>query len=198
MKTAIKTLGMCIGLAASLAGGQAAATTVSFEDLSSPLAATSSALVSSGYQFTTTDLHGIYDASNYGASNGTHFLVYRSSGVGTESFAAVSGTTFNLNSIDLGGWLNFGSTPLSIDITGYRTIGGNVVNTVSVAPGVFASYNLTGFTNVTSVSLGSFAGAYVAVDNINVSPVPEPETLAMLLAGLGLVGWTARRRAVQS
>ncbi|MRW90017.1 PEPxxWA-CTERM sorting domain-containing protein [Duganella sp. FT80W] len=28
-----------------------------------------------------------------------------------------------------------------------------------------------------------------------VSPVPEPDTWAMLLAGLGLVGWAARRRA---
>ncbi|MBY0556040.1 MAG: FxDxF family PEP-CTERM protein [Burkholderiaceae bacterium] len=28
----------------------------------------------------------------------------------------------------------------------------------------------------------------------NITPVPEPETYAMLLAGLGLLGWTARRR----
>lgn len=30
--------------------------------------------------------------------------------------------------------------------------------------------------------------------DINVSAVPEPETYGMLLAGLGLVGWLARRR----
>ncbi|MDP2028030.1 MAG: PEP-CTERM sorting domain-containing protein [Thiobacillus sp.] len=35
--------------------------------------------------------------------------------------------------------------------------------------------------------------AQVAVD-IAAAPVPEPETYAMLLAGLGLVGWQARRR----
>ncbi|MDR7305638.1 PEP-CTERM sorting domain-containing protein [Rhodoferax saidenbachensis] len=198
MKTAIKALEACIGLATLLAGGQAVASTVSFEDLSSPLAATSTTLVSTGYQFSTTDLHGIFDASGFGASNGTHFLVYRSSGAGTESFAAVSGTAFNVNSIDLGGWHNFGPNPLSIEITGYRTSGLNVTNTISVAPGVFTSFALTGFTNLASVRLGSFAGAYVAVDNINVSPVPEPETLAMLLAGLGLVGWTVRRRIPQS
>ncbi len=28
----------------------------------------------------------------------------------------------------------------------------------------------------------------------SITPVPEPETYAMLLAGLGLLGWTARRR----
>jgi hypothetical protein len=26
-------------------------------------------------------------------------------------------------------------------------------------------------------------------------PIPEPETYALMLAGLGLVGWAARRRA---
>lgn len=198
MKTAIKVLGASLSLGALLASGQAFASTVSFEDLSSPLAATASNLVSTGYRFTTTDLHGIFDAGDFGASNGTHFLVYRSSGTGTESFAAVSGSAFNVSSIDLGGWHNFGPNPLSIEITGFRTSGVNVTNTVSVAPGAFASYSLTGFTNVNSVRLGSFSGAYVAVDNINVSPVPEPETLAMLLAGLGLVGWVARRRTAQS
>jgi len=30
---------------------------------------------------------------------------------------------------------------------------------------------------------------------VSVTAVPEPETYALLLAGLGLVGWTARRRA---
>ena len=32
------------------------------------------------------------------------------------------------------------------------------------------------------------------VDNVSVTAVPEPETGAMLLAGLGLMGWVARRR----
>ncbi len=35
----------------------------------------------------------------------------------------------------------------------------------------------------------------IALDNVNLSaPIPEPETYAMLLAGLGLLGFTARRR----
>lgn len=37
-------------------------------------------------------------------------------------------------------------------------------------------------------SIGSYSG------NISVNPVPEPETYAMMLAGLGLLGFSARRR----
>lgn len=39
-------------------------------------------------------------------------------------------------------------------------------------------------------NLGQGTGDY----QINVTSVPEPETYAMLLAGLGLVGWAVRRR----
>jgi hypothetical protein len=42
----------------------------------------------------------------------------------------------------------------------------------------------------------SFKGNGVVLDNLAVAaPVPEPETYAMLLAGLGLIGMAARRRA---
>ena len=41
----------------------------------------------------------------------------------------------------------------------------------------------------------SFKGTGVVLDNLAVAqPVPEPETYAMLLAGLGLIGMAARRR----
>ena len=36
------------------------------------------------------------------------------------------------------------------------------------------------------------------VVGVNFSPVPEPETYAMLLAGLGLIGYSARRRKLNS
>lgn len=45
---------------------------------------------------------------------------------------------------------------------------------------------------------GVDAGTILAsVTSVAVTPVPEPETYAMLLAGLGLVGFAARRRAAR-
>jgi uncharacterized membrane protein len=42
---------------------------------------------------------------------------------------------------------------------------------------------------------GVFGVVSITANNGTVSPVPEPETYAMLLAGLGLMGTIARRRA---
>jgi hypothetical protein len=38
---------------------------------------------------------------------------------------------------------------------------------------------------------------FASVDNFTLTPVPEPETWALLLAGLGLVGWRLQRRPRQ-
>jgi len=46
---------------------------------------------------------------------------------------------------------------------------------------------------------GVDAGTILAsVTSVTVTPVPEPETYAMMLAGLGLVGFAARRRAART
>jgi hypothetical protein len=37
---------------------------------------------------------------------------------------------------------------------------------------------------------GEIRGALIA-------PIPEPETYALMLAGLGAIGWVARRRKLQ-
>lgn len=55
----------------------------------------------------------------------------------------------------------------------------------SVAPGAYF-YKVTG--NVT----GPFGGSYLLSSHL--MPIPEPGTLAMLMAGLGVVGLLARRR----
>ncbi|MBV5284748.1 MAG: PEP-CTERM sorting domain-containing protein [Methyloversatilis discipulorum] len=75
---------------------------------------------------------------------------------------------------------------------------------------IIESYTLSVSTDVASLNEGlflgitrdsadirsiSFKGNSLVVDNLAVAaPVPEPETYAMLLAGLGLIGMAARRR----
>ncbi|SFW30094.1 PEP-CTERM protein-sorting domain-containing protein [Nitrosovibrio sp. Nv17] len=48
------------------------------------------------------------------------------------------------------------------------------------------------YLNITGVTSGTLGGLYSG--SISVSPVPETETYAMLLAGLGLMGAVVRRR----
>lgn len=71
----------------------------------------------------------------------------------------------------------------------------------SVAPGgdsINLTYDqpLTGpaYINVTGLTAGAEGGIYAGA--IGVSPVPEPESFAMLLAGLGLMGAVVRRRSM--
>jgi hypothetical protein len=72
--------------------------------------------------------------------------------------------------------------------TGTGTVG--KVDRFSVSNDVLGvgSYYLQVGGNVLSTNGAHFDG------NIALSPVPEPETYAMMLAGLGLVGFAARRR----
>lgn len=65
------------------------------------------------------------------------------------------------------------------------------VTSTTAAP-TLATFNWVGVTKVI-VSDANKTGQSV-IDNITVAAVPEPETYAMLLAGLGLMGAVARRR----
>jgi hypothetical protein len=54
------------------------------------------------------------------------------------------------------------------------------------------------FTNLDSITMRIDGypnrTVYVAIDNLVLTPVPEPETYALLLAGLGLLAVIGRRR----
>jgi hypothetical protein len=59
----------------------------------------------------------------------------------------------------------------------------------------FSFNNLSSNSSLTELKLGGRNDPdFTRLDNVSVQAVPEPETLAMLLAGLGLLAWRARSR----
>lgn len=57
---------------------------------------------------------------------------------------------------------------------------------------------LNGATELIFSGIGTSNSYGGSLDNVAVTAVPEPETYAMLLAGLGLIGTIARRRKASS
>lgn len=150
------------------------------------------------YRFSSSHGHAITNLSGYGASNDSNYLVMLVNGSSTERVTNADGLSFELLSVDLGGWLNFGTSQRQLELTGYRAGGAQVQSLLEVQPGVFRTYALSGFTDLVSLQLRASGGSgsyYVAIDNLLLSPVPEPGALALLLSGLLLIGVRHRRFA---
>lgn len=126
-------------------------------------------------------------------------------GLRSDAVATVIGATYLLT-FDLGNvdQVGFGSSTVSVSINnGAATLLTNVINSDPsgfewesksfswAADATSAQITILGAANG---SLSNDAG--ILLDNVafTAAPVPEPETYAMLLAGLGLVGFAARRR----
>jgi len=204
-------LGVCAATVALLWGSAAQAQTItlSFDDIAAP-----SGTLASGVQLQhSSNTHFVVSGAGYLVSPvpAGQFLAYYGLGSQNETLRLAPGTTgtFALLSLDLAGMLGGGggtlADQLSIHITGTR-LNGSVVSALqplALTPGRFTRYDssyFAGFTELTSVQfsgIGASYARYVGVDNItlNITPVPEPETYALLLAGLGLVLAARRRQA---
>ncbi|WP_294987254.1 FxDxF family PEP-CTERM protein [Sulfuritalea sp.] len=117
---------------------------------------------------------------------------------------SLNGQAVTLNSMDFGAWPDatrnthirvtaMGGGPNLFSYDGAIGIGATTHN--SFAPSV---------SSANGVWIDWYSTAYnVGIDNVNfsiggnIAPVPEPETYAMMLAGLGLLGFAARRRRQQ-
>jgi len=92
-----------------------------------------------------------------------------------------------------------GTTNNSLQVLAYD-INGNVLETfTSTIDTAFDGYDegrFIGFARASAdiYGFGLSNGTFV-VDNLTISAVPEPETYAMFLAGLGLLGAASRRRS---
>lgn len=159
-----------------------------------------SSFISGDYTFDSSSHSALVNGNNYpsyGVSNGTNMLVFN----GVSGILTVSRSDhglFELTSLDVGGWFNLPSNNTArLSITGHTLSSGDVSIDSGLSTTTFSHLMISSFTNLTSMTMkiaGYSSPAYVAIDNLVVTAVPEPESYAMLLAGLGLMGAIARRR----
>jgi len=117
------------------------------------------------------------------------------------TMTAIGGGTFSIGALDAGiYWTGLGADTLVV--TGQLAGGGSVSQTLNIGES-WQHFVLSGFSDVTSVTFsdgtsGGFGSAPgFGIDNIDLSPttaVPEASSLALVLAGLAMVGTAARRR----
>lgn len=131
--------------------------------------------------------------SFYGLSNGA---------TNTYSFQLLSGDAAHPNTWDLLGY--FTGIFLAVDVTKISVDGSAIHLSVTPSFGddtftfgglTDGNYTLTMQTGITPGATGVLYGELTAV--ANVSPVPEPDRSAMLLAGLGVAGILVMRRRPQ-
>lgn len=151
--------------------------------------------LSQGYQNTTTLVLSNATITSFGQN-----LYVGAAGIGKEICAINNGNC----QADMGITFNSVISGLTFVTSGFDT--GDMINVSayngatflgSVAHASNGLVNMAAFSNVTRIYIDdSSTGAGFAYDqfNFNVTAVPEPETYALMLAGLGLLGAVARRR----
>jgi len=180
---------------------QASAAVIDFESLASTAdnSNVGTTYIEKGFQFDDVTVASNFGFATWGSANpffsGSTALINNNDS-GITRLTQVGGTAFNLNSIDLTvlypGLTGDGN--VAVTFTGTKLDHSTVTQTFTVNDGAPQTFTFAGFTNLASVTWSDNA-MYHQFDNVNVAAVPEPETYAMLLAGLGLIGFMARRRA---
>lgn len=199
------------GIAALSLAGAANASVVTFDDL--PVSGNDifTFVSSGGFDFNGDHFHIIDTPDSRIVGNGTQFLgAEAAGGLGKAvTMTQAGGGLFSLDGLDVAELWRAGE-PLNdfyqVSLTGNQ-FGGGVLSSLITLDGIadgpggandFQTIALGGWTNLMSVTItginanGAF-GDY-SIDNLLVNVVPEPGTYALMLAGLGLVGFMARRR----
>jgi hypothetical protein len=200
------------GAITSLSGSTAATTlSTTFYDMSMLWTITSANTLAVTYSITntgTSDLTGIYfgtgfdpDQGRFNPTGGTNATTNVIQGQGSD--ATVVSSALNAAGETVYAGLRNTTSAAAYDIRAY--IGGDCCTAVSPSSVFSAGLQSPGFWNLAddSISLAYNIGTLGAGKTASIgysyvfAPVPEPEIYAMMAAGLGLMGWVARRRKVQ-
>jgi hypothetical protein len=132
------------------------------------------------------------------AYNGTDYFIAYSD----FTISSATAAPFKVNSLDLVHWHDQqGVTQATL--TGHKVGGGTVTQVVNVETMVnrtrvtgndFTTFALSGFENLSSLTITHNGTYYLAMDNlvVNAASVPEPSSLALL--GLAVAGFAFMRR----
>lgn len=117
-----------------------------------------------------------------------------------ESLTGTIAGNYSLFGFDLGGI--FGAGAVTIQMMTNLNVYSFAGQLIPHLPGLsFFGYQAGAGEYFTAFSISSSEGVWTAMDNMTLgtvtTPVPEPEIYAMMVAGLGFLGWAGKRRKRQ-
>jgi hypothetical protein len=192
----------CLAAAAALglAAAGAGAATIDFNELASPGTTMVDPLTSGGYLFTnncgsTGSCLGVWGTSESAQADPGHAAVFVNHGGTHTTMAQVGGGNFDFYSIDLADVYDTGVSS-TMNFSFNFAAGGSISHAVTLdnlkglQTFVFDQHGLSSVSWVTTAGDSGWG----QFDNINTAAVPEPESYALMLAGLLAIGTLVRRR----
>lgn len=147
---------------------------------------------------------GVWSSNSSWQADSDGAAVFVNYGYSTTTMSHLGGQAFNFGSIDFGDVYNR-AQPATVRFTFDYAAGGSSVSDVvldSLRGLQTLTFNQTDLARVSWQTIAG-GGGWGQFDNVNVgmaavmAPVPEPETYALMLAGLAMVAFMVRRRRPQ-